>query len=436
MIDWSFVAAELARLAAPALPGRLLSVSVPVARWPETRWLEASVAWQRPDQGLRIEGCGMAFVASSSGAGRFAALHAAHQGLLQSWQYNDRDAPVAFSGFAFAPEGGVPLPNARLWVPELLLRAEQDRVTLTLSTPAEHASRALRRWQEAWHAWIQPSEAKAPRFSARKTPLVDQAFLARGRAALRAIAAGRFGKVVLTRSVDLTADAPIDPLPLLATLAARYPNCALFGVGFGPRAFVGASPEALLSLQGTQVRVDALAGTAWKTALRPLDDDKNRREYEFVVRAVTAGLAACCRDIARPAAPEVMHLSGLTHLRCSVSAHRDAAVSPFDLIAHLHPTPAVGGAPTPAALDWLHAHNDPRGAWYTGGIGWLDTQGDADIAVALRCGLIEADTIRLYAGAGFVAGSDPEQELAETETKLEAMRCALMDCTTRARVAA
>lgn len=444
MIDWSFVSSALARLAAQALPGRLLSVSLPLPRWPETRWLETSVAWQRPEHDLKLAGCGTAFVATSTGASRFTALHAAHRGLLQSWQCNDAEKPIAFTGFAFAPQGGAPLPNARLWVPELLLRRALGRITLICSTPAEQAATALVRWQENWHAWTQPAVLPAPTFSPKENVLADQAFLSRGRAALRTIAAGTLDKLVLTRSVALTADAAIPPLPLLDALAARHPNCATFGVGCDGRAFVGASPETLLALDGPHVRVDALAGTAWhkigwhKIGDRPrfhgprnrglspiLFSDKNRREHDFVARAVVSALGELCNDILLPDTPEVMRLHGLTHLRRRVSARRGAEVSAFDLIARLHPTPAVGGAPTAAALDWLQRHGDPRDAWYTGGVGWLDARGDADIAVALRCGLIEADRISLYAGAGFVAGSDPEQELAETEAKLSAMREAL-----------
>lgn len=439
MIDWSDIGRELASLAAQARPGRLLSVSIPLARSPHLAWMSDGVFWQRPDAGLRLAGCGTALEVDSDGPGRFAALSAAQRGLLQSWLCNDVALPAAFTGFAFAPDGGTLLPNARLWVPELLLRAEGDRITLTCSTPAEHAATALARWQEKWHAWHKPAVSPTPIFVHQANPLVDQAFLSRGRAALRAIASGQLDKLVLTRSVEFTADAAIDPLPLLDALAARHPNCAIFGIGHEGRAFVGAAPETLLALNGPQVGVDALAGTVWRTAPRTLGDDKNRREHDLVARAVTAALGALCHDIAVPTAPEVMHLNGanhLIHLHRRVTARRDAETSAFDLIARLHPTPAVGGAPTAAALDWLRSHGDRRAAWYTGGIGWLDARGDADIAVALRCGLIEARNITLYAGAGFVAGSDPEQELAETEAKLSAMREALMATAAASRAAA
>lgn len=432
MIDWTNATRELARLAQDAPPARLLSISVPLPHWPAGAFPAGDdwVFWQRPDRGLRLFGAGCAFVAESAGEGRFAALHAAQRGLAENWRHAGTAPPMpplAFVGFAFAPQGGTPLPNARLWVPELLLREQADSVTLTLSCAADQAEAALPRWQALWNRPAQHFAASpAPSFQTQPNPLEDQGFLARGRAALRAIDAGGIDKLVLTRSVRLKAEAPLAPAPLLAELATHHPACAVFGIGHAGAVFAGASPETLLALRGDRVEVDALAGTAWQDAARALGDDKNRREHDFVARAVVDALAGLCAGVTVPDAPEVMRLEALTHLRCRVSARRPPDAGAFDLIARLHPTPAVGGAPTPAALDWLARHNDLRGAWYTGGIGWIDAAGDCDIAVALRCGLFQGGAATLYAGAGFVAGSDPEQELAETEAKFAAMRAAIL----------
>lgn len=427
MIDWTAVATEIARLAQDAPPARLLSVTVPLPHLPAIALGDDWVCWQRPDRNVRLLGIGKAFNATSAGAGRFAALHAAQRGLMEGWRHDhDMPPPLAFTGFAFASEGGAPLPNASLWVPELLLREQADSVTLTLSCAADQAEAALPRWQALWNKPAQHFAASpAPSFL-HTNPLADEAFLARGRAALAAITTGGIDKLVLTRSVRLKAGAPLAPGPLLAELAAHHPACAVFGVGHAGAVFAGASPETLLALRGDRVEVDALAGTAWQDAARALGDDKNRREHDFVARAVVDALAELCADVTVPDAPEVMQLEALTHLRRRVTARRPPDVGALDLVARLHPTPAVGGAPTPAALDWLARHNDLRGAWYTGGIGWIDAAGDCDIAVALRCGLFQGHTATLYAGAGFVAGSDPEQEFAETEAKFAAMRAAIV----------
>lgn len=425
MIDWSAIATEIARLAAHSPPARLLSVTVPLPHFPALAYGPDWVSWQRPDRQLRLFGIGKAFVATSAGAGRFSALNAAQRGLCENWRHDeDMPPPLAFIGFAFAPEGGAPLPNACLWVPELLLREQADSLTLTLSCAADQAEAALSRWQALWNQPVLHFTAP-PQPCFHANPLADAAFLARGRAALAAIAEGRIDKLVLTRSVRLTTGTPLAPAPLLAELAARHPNCAVFGVGHAGAIFAGASPETLLALSGDRVEVDALAGTAWQDAARTLGDDKNRREHDLVVSAVVDALAELCTDLTVPDAPEVMQLEALAHLRRRVSARRLPEVATLDLIARLHPTPAVGGAPTPAALAWLASHGDTRAAWYTGGIGWIDAAGDCDIAVALRCGLFNGQTATLYAGAGFVAGSTADQELAETEAKLAALREAL-----------
>jgi isochorismate synthase len=433
MIDWQRAETLLTELAETAQPSRLLSITLPLPRWPDVA-LPAPTAsdwcfWQRPDRRLRLLGFGKAVAVTSAGTGRFAALHAAQRGLAETWHCTAAPAairPLAFTGFAFAPRGDGPLPNAILWIPTLLLREHEGQVWLTLSCVASDANAAPQRWRALWQA-VRSTYAvlPAPTFSAIPNPLADTVFLARGHAALRAIAAGVADKLVLTRAIRLKAEAVISALPILDALAAQHPSCTTFGTGQAGKSFVGASPETLLALDDTRVAVDALAGTAWQSSALALGADKNRREHDFVAHAVAGALAELCHDILVPDAPEVMQLNTLTHLRRRVTAQRPPDVSAFDLIARLHPTPAVGGVPTHAALDWLARHGDRRAAWYTGGIGWIDAAGDCDIAVALRCGLLEGDEATLYAGAGFVAGSDPAQELAETEAKFAAMRAAL-----------
>ncbi|MDK9724617.1 MAG: isochorismate synthase [Sterolibacteriaceae bacterium MAG5] len=436
--DWAEVGRRLARLAAPSHPARLLSITVDLPDAPRFGIPEAGdwCVWRRPDRELKLFGSGRVFAASTSGTGRFAVLHAAHGGLLADWRHEGGPPPVAFLGFAYSPRGGGPLSNACLWVPELLVREARGSVSVTFSCAAAEAPGALARWRGLWQrlAELPPASAVAPRFEQCANPLADRAFLARGRAALRAIGAGGVDKLVLTRSVRLRAEHPFAAASVLDALSDRHAGCATFGVGRGGRAFVGASPETLLRVDGSRVEADALAGTAWLAdagtdpatpATLSLGGDKNRREHDFVARAVAEALASLCDGVETPEAPEVLRFNTLQHLCRRVTARRPTNVSAIDLVARLHPTPAVGGAPTAAALDWLAAHGDRRGAWYTGGIGWVDAAGDADIAVALRCGLLHGRDATLFAGAGFVAGSVPEQELAETEAKFSVMRAAL-----------
>jgi len=441
MIDWHDLQRRLDSLARQAGPGGVLSLSVPLPQLPpELPAADEWIAWQRPDQGLRLTGIGTALRVETDGPGRFAALNAAMRGLREHWLVDSRGVPppLTFTGFAFAPDGGAPLPNATLVVPAVLLREAGGVADLTFSCAAEDAADALPRWR-ALLAGARVSHGGTPRFTRRQAPLADLAFLARGGAALAAIESGRFEKLVLTRSVRLTADRALEAAPVLTALAEQNPDCAVWAVARAGSVFLGASPERLLSYRAGVAEVDALAGTAWtalagdEPASLPLAGDKNRREHELVVASVREALAPLCERVTVPEQAEIMCLHELSHLRRRIVGRARAEVSAFDLIGRLHPTPAVGGTPTAAALDWLAAHGDRRGAWYSGGIGWLDGAGDADFAVALRCGLLAGREATLYAGAGFVAGSDPRQELAETEAKLSPMLSALRTRPARAQ---
>ena len=388
--------------------------------------------WARPncaDHRLAL-GCAMLF--TTSGTARFSALQAAFSGLAPGWQHDDSQntgaTPSAHIGFAFDEEAQDNLPNARLVVPAILLQNRHGRSTATFSCAVRDADEAIAHWLAELHACDDTAaSAFMPcKLQRRATPLADRAFLARARAALADIAKGQLEKIVLTRSVHFDAAEPLPVSRLIATLGHHHPECTLFSIGHHGQGFVGATPERLVALERGMVHADALAGTAWlstaPTDNQPgslkLQDDKNSREQQLVVDAVRAALAPLCVVLEQAQAPEIMQLRELQHLRTGIAGRVCTEVGLFDLIARLHPTPAVGGTPGAAARHWLTAHGDQRGAWYTGGIGWISRDGDGDIMVALRCAYISGKQAELFAGAGIVAGSDPAQELAETEAKL------------------
>lgn len=401
-----------------------------------------STYWAQPDCAAYRLALGCAMIFTTAGPARFSALQAAFSGLAPGWQHDDSEqtgaTPAAHIGFAFAEDAQDDLPNARLVVPAILLQSKAGRSTATFSCAVRDGDEAIGRWldelQAAGLCRSRPASAHKPNpLRRRPAPLAERAFLARTQAALASIAAGQLEKIVLTRSVAFDAAQPIAVEPLLAALERRHPECTIFGIGHHGQCFAGATPERLVTLDKGVVRADALAGTAWlstaSTAAQPgslkLQDNKNSREQQLVVDAVRAALAPLCLALDAPQAPEIMQLRGLQHLRTCVAGRVRQDVGLFDLIARLHPTPAVGGTPGAAARQWLRAHGDQRGAWYTGGVGWIDRDGDGEVAVALRCARISGSHAELFAGAGIVAGSDPAQELAETEVKLGAVLDAL-----------
>ena len=382
---------------------------------------------------------GRALFFSTAGMARFTALQAAFKGLLPYWQHDDSDhsgiEAAAHLGFAFEDNVQNELPNALLCVPAILLQNRAQRCTATFSCTVRDAATAVARWCETLRsASRRRPPGWPPDVPVRKaSPLGDRAFLARAHAALDDIASGKIDKVVLTRKVAFQAAQAIAVAPLLAALADRHAECTTYSVAQASSVFIGATPERLVSLNNGIVRADALAGTAWLSATSDaaqecslkLHGDKNSREQQMVVDAVRSALAPLCISLDPPQTPEIMQLRKLQHLRTRVSGRLRDGVGLFDLIARLHPTPAVGGTPTAAARQWLQAHGEQRAAWYTGGLGWIDRRGNGEIAVPLRCANIKGAHAELFAGAGVVAGSDPYQELAETEVKLGAMIDAL-----------
>lgn len=433
----------------PGVPASgLLSITLDLGAgdddWLGVDLARANVNWWAEPGGREVGdyrlALGEAMRFSTAGGGRFAALQAAFRGLAPLWEHDDAQhtgvRPAAHVGFAFAEETQDELPNARLLVPAILLRNQAGQRTVTFSCSARAAEGAVGRWLAELHAADGRPAAAAPAGPAtlwqrRPAALADRAFLARASAALAGIARGELDKLVLTRSVHVASELPVAAASVLAVLARRHPECTIYGVGQPGQSFIGATPERLVSLRAGTVRADALAGTAWLGAAagqptsRALQADKNRREHQLVVDAVRAALLPMCVSLEAPRAAAILHLGQLQHLHTTVVGRARTGIGLFDLIASLHPTPAVGGVPGPAARQWLLRHGDRRGAWYTGGVGWIDRDGDGDVAVALRCARLRGRDAELFAGAGIVAGSDPEQELAETEVKLAVIAAAL-----------
>jgi menaquinone-specific isochorismate synthase len=253
--------------------------------------------------------------------------------------------------------------------------------------------------------------------------------------AVRRITDGDLDKVVLAR--DLVADArePIDARALLRRLADRYENTWVFSVD----GLVGATPELLVRLERGLVTSRVLAGTIRRTGDDAHDlalagslarSSKDLEEHEYAVRSVADALTPHCSSMNVPETPFVLHLPNVMHLATDVTGVLRDGTTSLDLAASLHPSAAVCGTPTPVA-DALIAELEgmDRGR-YAGPVGWLDARGDGEWGIALRCAAFDpsnASRLRLFAGCGIVAGSDPEAEIAESDAKLVPMRDALAD---------
>ncbi|MDJ0850416.1 MAG: isochorismate synthase, partial [Myxococcota bacterium] len=212
----------------------------------------------------------------------------------------------------------------------------------------------------------------------------DEAYRAGVDAALRAIAAGDLEKVVLARSVRLEREDAFDADAVLASLRRHHPSCATFAVARGDAAFVGATPELLVRLAKDHVYTSALAGSAprgrgpeedARLARELLESKKEQAEHAIVVRALREGIEPLCHDVVQTESPRLRRLEGIQHLETPVEGRLREGATLLDLLARLHPTPAVGGAPRPAALEWIASHESIRRGWYAGPVGYLDDRG-------------------------------------------------------------
>ncbi len=296
---------------------------------------------------------------------------------------------------------------------------------------------------KSWITWIgDQAQPQLTRASDKRAPLhlswsgsngdVWQERVAR---AIEKIKVGKLEKVVLARFTTATSDSTISARPILNYLSSEYPSTWIYSND----GLIGATPELLVRLSKSLITSRILAGTIRKTGDDERDlalagslarSSKDLEEHEYAVRSVADALAPFCSSMNVPESPFVLHLSNVMHLATDVTGVLSDNSSPsdiFELVARLHPSAAVCGTPTEVAKRTIDEIEGISRGRYAGPVGWIDAKGDGELGIALRCGQISHDkkSIRIYAGCGIVAGSDPEREYAESQAKLLPMRSAL-----------
>ncbi|MDL4776619.1 isochorismate synthase [Actinomadura xylanilytica] len=406
---------------AVSAPERLVVRTVPIAdpgdlipRLPDP----AALAWIRHGEG--IVGWGQAArLPLPGGPDRFTDAARHLRELFAAAHIDDPvglpgTGPVAFGTFGFDPAS----PDSVLIVPRHVLGRRDGRAWLTTigdDTPTPAPTR-------------QP--APPTRLSWSDGALTAPAWERAVAAAVERIRAGHLGKAVLARDLYAHAAEPIDPRVLLRRLAGRFPACYTFSVA----GLVGATPELLIRRTGGRVDSLVLAGTTARgtgttddaaRAARLLASAKDRQEHAYAAEMVRDALAPLCAELHVPAEPELLTLPNVMHLASAVHGRLAGERSVLDVVAALHPTPAVGGTPTGRALDLIRELEGMDRGRYAGPVGWVDARGDGEWGIALRCAEIQGDRARLFAGCGIVADSDPAAELAEAQNKFRAMQYAL-----------
>ena len=279
-------------------------------------------------------------------------------------------------------------------------------------------------------------ERRPSRYSLRAVP-PPQDYAAAVADAVQRIQRGELSKVVLARTLEMQGNQDVDVQFLLERLARRNAQGYTFAVRLAGTAgtLVGASPELLLSRQGLQVRSNPLAGSAARTAdtqedMRRsqalLQSSKDLHEHKVVADAVAQGMRPYCRTLNVPAGPSLISTATMWHLSSDIRGElATPEANALQLAASLHPTPAVCGHPTRTAFELIGQLEPFARGYYTGMVGWCDAQGNGEWIVTLRCAQVQGRHMRLYAGAGIVADSDPQSEVAETGAKFRTMLNAL-----------
>ena len=280
-----------------------------------------------------------------------------------------------------------------------------------------------------------PVDEPAPRLRYADGALDPATWSAAVATAVGRIGAGELAKVVLARDLLVSSDVPLDPRRLLRRLADRFPDCWTFAVD----GLLGATPELLLRRRGRQLSARVLAGTAprgagaadERLAAALMGSAKDRSEHALAVDSLVRALEPYCATLDAPEEPELLTLANVRHLATDVTGtqRRHGSRSRADLlelVGAVHPTAAVCGTPTTDAAAMIAELEGMDRGRYAGPVGWLDSRGDGEFGLALRCAELTGDSgARLFAGCGIVAGSDPAAELAETQAKFAAFQAAL-----------
>ncbi|HSU01825.1 MAG TPA: isochorismate synthase [Nocardioides sp.] len=375
------------------------------------------VSWIRRGEG--VVGWGVAARLETSGPTRFSDAVKWWSETVARAEVDDRVGEpgtglVCFGAFAFADDPG----DSVLVVPRVLVGRRAGRTWLTtVSVEAPPLTRTA-----APRPPVGLTFSDGSRNGEEWMTIVAEA--------VERITAGDLEKVVLARDLVVTTDEPLDVRWPLHRLADQYEMCWTFHVD----GLFGATPEMLVRRERGLVTSRVLAGTIRRTG----DDDrdlalaatlarssKDLEEHEYAVRSVADALEPHCSSMNVPEAPFVLHLPNVMHLATDVNGVVHDAASSLQLAESLHPSAAVGGTPTAAAVALIaEIEGMPRDR-YAGPVGWMDASGDGEWGIALRSAMITDQGVRLFAGCGIVASSDPEAELAESQAKFVPVRDAL-----------
>jgi isochorismate synthase len=419
--------------------------------------LEAAL-WLQPAADRSIVGVGRAWATEPAGPDRFTAATDAWRTILADAIVAGRTSahgeagPTLLGGLGFsgrpadAHEPWAPFGPASLVLPTFGVARRGSTATLTVAIAPESSDdidpAEVERWWQALQRDAEERERDGdPRPTVRPAALEivaerpDRTEWERTVGLFAgAVGRGRIDKVVLARRVVARATADLDVIAALRHLATSAPESTTFAFVRGGTTFLGATPERLVRTVGRSFETVAIAGSAARgrdpgedarLAAGLLASEKDREEHAVVVDTLRSNLAPIVESLRVAEAPAILPLRHVQHLVTPITGTTRDEAGLLSLAGQLHPTPAVGGAPRDVALDLIAEHEGFDRGWYAGPIGWLGADGDGELMVALRCGLVAGRDATLFAGCGIVADSDPAREWDESRLKLRTMTTAL-----------
>lgn len=352
--------------------------------------------------------------------------------------------PLLFGGYAFDPKKRFQsgkwceFSNARFHLPQFMITKRNDQWFLTINKIISE-NEQLNRYAEQIKHYIKLASADYS-FEEERVNCVHMNefykndWLQTVEKATADIKGGCFEKVVLARDVLRTYDGPLSSGSLLYQLEKNQQTSFLFSFQIGEKCFLGATPERLIKKDGKVVYSACLAGSIKRGESEEEDeqlgqtlltDSKNLHEHEVVVRMISKAFEDCCTNIEKPAQPQLLKTKNIQHLFTPILGTIRNGYSIIDLVAKLHPTPALGGYPKQEAMQFIREEEPMERGWYASPIGWMDFEDNGEFVVAIRSGLIEKKNAYLFAGCGIVEHSNPKEELIETQIKLGPMIDAL-----------
>ncbi len=358
--------------------------------------------------------------------------------------------PRFFCSFSFFEENSqpdYPFSNGTVFLPHWQVAVKNKRCQVMVNLAIDASTNVHTILHVIWTkieiiqslAYYSPNLKNSPVKYGQRLVANPEKFKASVVSALEAINVGQVSKIVLASALDIYSRTAFNLFKSLNNLRQLHPNCYIFSTSNGKgQSFIGASPERLINVHNHHLVTDALAGSAprGKTkeedalyANRLLESEKERHEHSLVIDFITQQLlklGLLPQFVNSHLCPRLRQLSNIQHLWTPIQAVVPSNVHPLQIIAHLHPTPAVAGESRDIAMQQIRYYESFERGLYAAPLGWVDTNGNCEFIVGIRSALIDGKRARLYAGAGIVAGSDPNKELAEIQLKFQALLKALV----------